>query len=62
MSLTVVCNDDQWSLGDVINNLRSTEEYQSKLQQRRGKFVNLLNNIIVTILVIGLKVIVKIIF
>ena len=62
MSLTVVCNDDQWSLEDVITNLRSTEEYQSKLQQRRGKCVNLLNNIIVTILVIGLNVIVKIIF
>ena len=35
ISLTVVCNNDQWSLEDVITNLRSTEEYQLKLQQKR---------------------------
>ena len=37
MSLTVVYNDDQWSVRDLINNLISTEEYQLKLQQKRRK-------------------------
>ena len=38
MSVTVVFNDDNWSLEDVITDLRSTEEYQLKLQQKKSEY------------------------
>ena len=33
--LTIVCNDDQWSIEKVITNLNSSEEYQLKLKLRQ---------------------------
>ena len=35
LSSAIACEDDQWFVGDVITNLKSTEKYQLKLQQKR---------------------------
>ena len=37
ISLTVVCKNEEWSVGNVITNLKPTKVYQRNLQQKKQK-------------------------